>query len=156
MRAGLAAVLVAVAVTIGAAAAPAATNPCALVTSADAAAVLEAPVGPTHARAVRYRPPLRRPRHPMLDCIYRARAGPSRGAIVTTEPLTRSAFALVIAQQPDPVTKVAGLGGLAYIAGPHRLLMAWKHGTALYVSVDGTANPVTREKRLARGALGRL
>lgn len=56
MRARLAAALAAVAVTTGAAAAPAAKNPCAIVTSADAAAVLEAPVDPAHARTLRYRP----------------------------------------------------------------------------------------------------
>lgn len=89
-------------------------------------------------------------------CMYTARARPSRSALVITGPLTHSAFARVIAGQPYPVTKVTGLGDLAYVTGPHPLLMAWKHGTILSVSVSGTASPVARAKRLARRALGRL
>jgi hypothetical protein len=65
-------------------------------------------------------------------------------------------FVGVIAQQAQPVTRIRGLGGLAYVVGPAQALLAWKHGTAVYLLVNGRPNWVGDERQLARRALGRL
>jgi hypothetical protein len=120
------------------------TNPCRLVTAADARAVLGVAVG--------------RPKLQTLglyqSCSYRAAGGVT--VTIQSRRMVKSDFFRSAKANPGPVVPVSGLGAAAYAAGGGSVLLVWRNGTEVTFLVFGGGKGLAEEKRLAKRAVTRL
>jgi hypothetical protein len=132
----------AAAVWVGAARA-ATTNPCRIVTAADARAALGAAVSPATATAAGL----------YQNCTYRTSTG--KGLIVLVRKLGRSDFVKSAKANPGKVVAVAGIGSAAFSVQGTSLLF-WRKNLEVVLSMFGVSGALKSEERLAKKVAGRI
>ncbi|HST15379.1 MAG TPA: hypothetical protein VLJ44_11080, partial [Gaiellaceae bacterium] len=112
------------------------TNPCKLVTAADAKVALGAtPSKPQSLPAGRYQ-----------SCMYTAK---SLRLVVLVRRISKSVFVKSANANPKPVVAVSGIGSSAYSVGGGASLLVWKNGTEAAFSIVGIGNSLKRDEQLA-------
>ena len=132
----------AVALAGGTAAWGAAKSPCKLVTVAEAAKVLGAPVAAKKVKT-----------NSVDGCFYTHGA---RTLSVGVRAISRGLFDTEAQADPGPVVAVSGIGSDAYSIADATALLVWTHGTELVVQIVGDATALKDDKMLAKKALSRL
>ena len=126
------------------AASAASTNPCTLVSSADAAKVLGGKVAAGKAQAAGlYR-----------QCTYTW--GHKTLTVETRAIASKSLFAKSAKANPGPVFPIPGVGDAAYSAAGGAALLVWKKGTEITFLFIGVSPVVQTQTDLANSALKRL
>lgn len=137
------AVIAGAAVVAAAAARPAAvTNPCKLVTQADAkTAIGGAGKGQLQTLGL------------YQSCTYRAG---TKTLTVQTRRIDKATFVTSAKANPKPVVAVHGIGSAAYSAAGGFTLLVWKDEIEATFSIFGAGSALPAEEALARRVVGRL
>ena len=119
------------------------TNPCVLVTAADAAKVLGAKVGAGKAETLGL----------YKSCTYKSGR---KTLTVQIRQVTQAVFEKSAKKSPPPVFPIPGIGQEAFSAGGGVALLVWQKGTELTFTFVGLNPVVKTQTDLASAALKRL